>query len=159
MALLALGLAAKGFRVALITYPIHRPRSIRQPLPDLIKRASYGGDRPLIGKLAEMVNVWRALSRVDAGTYVFRSGGPRLLAAALFTRLHRRKLVFSAANDLDFDFDRADQPLRSLFRSPEWLRGVDLVVAQRQEHSLLAKRIGLAPLAPAELRRDCRGDA
>ena len=147
MALLALGLAAKGFRVALITYPIHRLRSIRQPLPDLIKRASYGGDRPLIGKLAEMVNVWRALSRVDAGAYIFRSGGPRLLAAALFTRLHRRKLVFSAANDLDFEFDRADQPLWSRLLARIWLRGVDLVVTQRREQLELAKRIGVAPLA------------
>lgn len=147
MALLALGLVTKGLRVGLITYPIHRPRSISQPLPDLTERPSYDGDRPLVGKLAEMVNVWRALSRADARTYIFRGGGPVMLAAALFTRLHRRKLIFSAANDLDFDFHRADQAPWSRFLSRIWFKAVDLVIVQRREQLDLARRIGVDPFA------------
>ena len=45
------------------------------------------------------------MAAADARTYVFRACSPALAAGALFARRHRRRLVFSSANDFDFTFD------------------------------------------------------
>lgn len=81
-----------------------------------------------------------------------------LAVLALFCRIRRRKLVFSAANDLDFDFDRPDRS-RVQLRLYEWaLPRADLIIAQRNEQLELAREAGYGPLAmirsssaPAEL--------
>jgi glycosyltransferase involved in cell wall biosynthesis len=105
------------------------------------------GDRPLIGRLSEAVEVWRAMRQADAAVYVFRGGRPSVLAAAAFAMLRRRKLVFSAANDLDFNFRRHDQPAWSRLLSRVWLKGVDVTVTQRRQQLELAEKAGITPLA------------
>jgi glycosyltransferase involved in cell wall biosynthesis len=147
MALLAMGLARNDLQVAIVVFPVHRQRPLSQPLPELVERTSYVGDRPLIGRLSEAVEVWRAMRQADAAVYVFRGGRPSVLAAAAFAMLRRRKLVFSAANDLDFNFRRHDQPAWSRLLSRVWLKGVDVTVTQRRQQLELAEKAGITPLA------------
>ncbi len=166
MALLALGLVAKGLRVGLITYPIHRPRSIKQPLPELTERASYAGDRRLVGKLAEMVNVWRALSRADARTYIFRGGAPVIarrgpVHSPASSEAH---LLGSKRSRLRFPSPRSG--VVESISSPEFgSRRSTWSSCSDESSSSLARRIGVEPFAlvpsfaePVEAEHD-GGDA
>jgi glycosyltransferase involved in cell wall biosynthesis len=49
--------------------------------------------------------VWRALSRADAATQVFRGANGALGVAAAWTRSHHRRLVFAGANNADFTLE------------------------------------------------------
>jgi glycosyltransferase involved in cell wall biosynthesis len=142
--LLARSLAAAGMRVALITFPVEGgPPPMTGSGPDLVERAAYAGDRRRTGKLAESIHIWRAMAAADASVYVFRGSGPQLLVGAAFGRLHRRKLVFSAANDLDFDLNRPDRGRFQLRSFRAALDRADLVVVQRQEQVDLARAAGV----------------
>ena len=160
MALLGEQLAANGIRVALITYPLRTERRAGQGGPDLIERPRYAGDRRLTGRLAESSHIWRPMSAADAEAYIFRGSGAQLLMGAVFCRLHRRRLIFSAANDLDFDFARPDRNRFQLAAYRAALRRADLVIVQREEQLELAQKAGVGPLAlipsfaePAEASR------
>jgi glycosyltransferase involved in cell wall biosynthesis len=146
MALLARGLTENGLRVAMMVWPSGEARSLPDPQPDLIDRAAYAGDRPRTGRVAEGVAIWRAMRAADADSYLFRGSGPQLQVAASFCRLHRRKLIFSAANDLDFDFERPDRQGWQLALYRWGLGRADLVVVQREEQLELARRAGVGPL-------------
>jgi glycosyltransferase involved in cell wall biosynthesis len=146
MALLARGLTEHGLRVGLIIWPHGPERSLPGPEPTLIERAAYVGDRRRTGPLAEALHIWRALAAADASAYLFRGSSPRLLAASVFCLRRRRKLIFSAANDLDFDFERPDRSRGQLALYRAALRRVDLIVAQRQEQLELARRAGFGPV-------------
>jgi glycosyltransferase involved in cell wall biosynthesis len=146
MALPARGLTENGLRVAMIVWPSGSARSLPDPQPDLIDRTSYAGDRPRTGRVTEAVAIWRAMRAADADAYLFRGSGPQLQVAASFCRLHRRKLVFSAANDLDFDFERPDRQGWQLNLYRWGLRRADLIVVQREEQLELAQRAGVGPL-------------
>ena len=141
MTLLAEGLVSRGIRVGLIVWPLGR-KSTPACGPALVERAPYAGDRRA-GKLAEAIHIWRALGAADAEVYVFRGSGPQLLVGAAYCTVHRRKLVFSAANDLDFDFGRPDRSRPNLLAYRAALRQVDRVVVQREEQLELAHRAGL----------------
>jgi glycosyltransferase involved in cell wall biosynthesis len=145
MTLLAEGLMERGIRVALIVRPL-RDRRGSSPGPELVERATYAGDRPVAGKLAEASHIWRALSAADARAYLFRGSGPQLMVGAAFCGVHRRKLVFSAANDLDFDFERPDRSRFSLAAYRTALRRVDRVIVQREQQLQLARGVGIGPL-------------
>ena len=86
------------------------------------------------------------MAAADARAYLFRGGGPPLAVAAAFCAVHRRRLIFSAANDLDFDFGRPDRSRWQLAAYRPALRSADIVVAQRAEQHELARAAGLAPL-------------
>ena len=146
MVLVARGLIANGIRVALIVFPVRGGRAPGGQGPDLIERAAYAGNRSRTGEIAESIHIWRAMRDADAAVYVFRGSGPQLFVAAVFCRLHRRKLIFSAANDLDFDFARPDRTRSNLAPYQAALRRVDLVIVQREEQLELARGRGLDPL-------------
>lgn len=145
MALLSRGLAREGLRTALIVWPIGQPAALLDPTPDLVERPAYTG-AGLADNAAEAVHIWRAMSASDAGAYVFRGGGPQLLVGAAFCRLRRRKLVFSAANDLQFDFSRPDRGRVHLTSYRAALRRADLIVAQSRQQAELAVAAGLGPI-------------
>ena len=143
MTLLATGLAELGRRVALIVYPgcTKAPPSGM----DLVERGFWAGYGPR-GKLGETREMWRAMKEADADVYVFRGTGAHLAVAAAFCLLHRRKFVFSAALDLDFDFDRPDRGRFQRAVGKPGLRRADLVVTQRRQQEELARRAGLDPV-------------
>lgn len=143
MAALAQGLAERGLRVGLIVWPLARPEGV-DPNLDFVERPRYAGGR--FGKLREAYRVWRGCAAADASVYIFRGGGPMLFIVAMFCRLRRRKLIFSAASDLDFEFDRPDRsgPQIAMYRKA--LPRVDLIVAQREQQLELARAAGYGPL-------------
>jgi glycosyltransferase involved in cell wall biosynthesis len=106
--LLARGLAARGFDVAHIVYPVKHPLPLEPPAPTLVERTPITwGVRPHPAR--EMVDVWRALTRAQARVVVVRGSGGYVVPAAAWCRAHRRSLVFAASNDLDFDLKRPDR--------------------------------------------------
>jgi len=86
-----------------------------------------------------ITGLWGALARANADAYYVSIAGPHVGIAALFTRLHRRRLVFRVACDADCD------PRRLLIHEARnrWLyafglRRADVVLAQtdQQAHAL-----------------------
>lgn len=146
MTLLAEGLAERGLRVAHIVYPVRRRRPAGARTPELVVRPPWAGHRAM-GQLAEARHIWRAMSDADAAVYVFRGGGPQLAVGAAFCDLHRRKLVFSAAIDLDFDFHRSDRTRAHLIPYRHAVRRSNLIVVQSREQVALAAAEELSPVA------------
>jgi glycosyltransferase involved in cell wall biosynthesis len=137
--LLAGSLARSGLRVAHIIYRRDLPTSSPLPSLELIKRKPWAGRRGLRGKLSEAFRVWRSLTDADARLYLFRGGGTHLIIGAAFCLLHRRGLVVSASNDLDFIFDRPDRSRwgQALYRAA--LRRSQCVVVQSSQQLELAR--------------------
>jgi glycosyltransferase involved in cell wall biosynthesis len=138
--LLAEALARSGLRVAHVIYEHDRPTVAPVPNLELVKRKLRVGRRSLWDRLSEVPLVWRSLSDADARLYLFRGGGPHLAVGAAFCFLHRRGLVVSASNDLDFIFDRPDRSRwgQALYRAA--LRRARVVVVQTVQQLELARR-------------------
>jgi glycosyltransferase involved in cell wall biosynthesis len=119
--------------------------SADSPEPDLVERPAYAGAGAR-AKVQEARYIWRAMRGADARAYIFRGGGPQLMIGDAFCRVHRRKLVFSAASDQDFDFNRPDRTRAHLIAYRAALRGADLIVVQRSEQGELARADGLDPI-------------
>jgi glycosyltransferase involved in cell wall biosynthesis len=112
--LIARGLTERGMRVAHIVYPVDVREDGDPHRPLVVQRSEHRSDGRRLGNLSEAGAIWRALERADARVYVARGSGGHLAPIAAFCRARRRKLVFSASNDLDFDFDRSDRGDRVL---------------------------------------------
>ena len=145
MSLLARGLNSQGLRTAIILWPIDRSLVKGEQEPDLVERPRYAGTGAR-AKLVEARHIFRAMTEADARAYVFRGGGPQLLIGRAFCLLRRRRLIFSAASDLDFDFDRPDRSRGNLIAYRAALRGADTIVVQRGEQADLARDAGLGPI-------------
>jgi glycosyltransferase involved in cell wall biosynthesis len=147
MTLLAQALSADGQRVAHI---IHAPRDavvLENPRLTLVHRAPYAGDRRAVGSSLEAIRIWQALTAADARVVIVRTGGPAVGLAALFCKSHGRQLIFSSANNSDFDLETAaERPHRQmLYRLG--VRLADAVVVQSED------QLGLARTAFPRLRR------
>ena len=145
MSLLARGLAGEGLVTAIIVWPAGPRPALTGTEPDLVERPGYSGTGAR-AKVQEARHIWRAMREADARAYIFRGGGPQLLVGDLFCRAHRRKLVFSAASDQDFDFNRPDRTRANLRAYRAALRGADLTVVQRRDQGELAREAGLSPI-------------
>lgn len=145
MSLLARGLAAEGLRTAIILWPVVGPHRDVGSGPDLVERPRYAGTGAK-AKALEARHIFRAMRDADAGAYIFRGGGPQLMVGWAFCRLYRRRLIFSAASDLDFDFSRPDRTRFSLIAYRAALRGADSIVVQRSQQADLARDDGLDPV-------------
>ena len=145
MSLLARGLTAEGLRTAIILWPVAGSPRTGSAEPDLIQRPLYAGAGAR-AKVLEARYIFRAMRNADAGAYVFRGGGPQLMVGMAFCRLYRRKLIFSAAIDLDFDFARPDRTRAHLIAYRAALRGADEIIVQRSQQADLARAAGLSPI-------------
>jgi glycosyltransferase involved in cell wall biosynthesis len=149
--LLARELVRRGLSVAHIVYPIEGPVPQVLPSLEIVERLAYGRRRGLMGRAREAIAIWQALSAADARAYVFRtglSGGTTaFLVGAAFCVLRRRRLVFSASNDLDFVFDRDDRARRTeaLYR-----------LALGRTHCIVVQTSHQLNLARAVVRRGVR---
>ena len=112
--------------------------------PALIERPPWPG----IGRLnvlREARAVWGGLRRADAAAYIVRGSGGHVIVAAAFCAAHRRPLVFSTSNDLDFDFERDD---RRPFVLRVYRRAISLarrMVVQTEQQRELARAGGFDP--------------
>jgi len=138
MTLLARALVERGYRVAHITFSPREPVSLSYPLT-LIHRAPYAGGRRVVGPLLEAAAVWRALRRANAAVVIVRTASPLVGVAALFCRLHRRRLIFSASNVSDFTMETmSGRRNRTLYRFG--VREAAAVVVQSSDQRSLALR-------------------
>lgn len=142
--LLARSLAERGQRVTHIVEPVQDP-----VVPDgvqLLQRPEVvPGSR--MSKALEPTQVWRAMHRADAATYVFRGANPVLGVAGLFCKLRRRRLVFAAANNSDFTLDIIGPSHRErMYRLG--LGNIDAIVVQSADQVELA-RAAFPDLPPA----------
>jgi glycosyltransferase involved in cell wall biosynthesis len=145
MSLLARGLSAEGLRTGIILWPVAGPPRTGPSEPDLVERPLYAGAGAR-AKVLEARYIFRAMRDADAGAYIFRGGGPQLMVGMAFCRLYRRKLIFSAASDLDFDFSRPDRTRAHLIAYRAALRGADEIIVQRSQQGDLARADGLSPI-------------
>src|SRR3954447_5082 len=145
MSLLARGLSAEGLRTGIILWPVAGPPRTGPSEPDLVERPRYAGAGAR-AKVLEARYIFRAMRDADAGAYIFRGGGPQLMVGMAFCRLYRRKLIFSAASDLDFDFSRPDRTRAHLIAYRAALRGADEIIVQRSQQGDLARADGLSPI-------------
>ncbi len=135
--LLARGLVERGLDVVHIIYPITEQFEAEPDTPSLIQRSEH---RDGLGGLGEVATIWRSLARADAEVYLVRGSGGHLVPAAAFCRVRGRKLVFSASNDLDFDFDRTDRSARVLRAYRRSAASADRLVVQTSQQRELAEQ-------------------
>jgi glycosyltransferase involved in cell wall biosynthesis len=139
MMLLARALASRGIGVAHIVYP---PSDVAQLPPGLtlVPREGDPGTRSLSGGVKEVARIWRSLGRANAEVTIVRRATPAVGIAALFSKLHRRKLVYSSASNFDFLPDRRGR-YRSVSRMLYRLgvRLADVVVVQTEDQAGLAR--------------------
>ena len=136
MTLLARALAEEGRRVAHVVYPPREPVELSYPVT-LVHRDPYAGEPPVIGGALEARAVWRALRRADASIVVLRTASPLVGIAAVFCKLHRRKLIFSSSNISDFTLEKmSSRANRGLYRLG--VRLADTVVVQSADQRALA---------------------
>ena len=138
MTLLARALAARDLGVAHIVLEPDDPVALPANLA-LVVREPYAGEQPLVGRLREAARIWRALRAADAGVTIVRAATPAVGVAALYCKVHRRRLIFSSANDSDFAPESSERSLtRRLYRLGARL--ADVIVVQSREQSTLARR-------------------
>ncbi len=139
MTLLAQSLARKGTRVAHIVFPPEDPVIPEGLSLELVSRGPHTGGPPVARHLLEALRIWRALRNADADIYIIRGSTPALGVAGLFCRVWRRRLVFSAANDVDFTLERLlDRRHRSgLYRFG--IRSATALVAQSEQQLAMAR--------------------
>jgi glycosyltransferase involved in cell wall biosynthesis len=138
MALLAGELARRAHSVALVVYEVPDPVPGIDPRLTLIGRSSHAGST-VVGNLRESARVLRSLVAANGRVVVVRTGTPVVGFIALYTRLRRRRLVFSSANNFDF------LPRTKPSRLQTWLyrfgvRRADAVVVQSLEQVELARK-------------------
>lgn len=132
--LLARGLAASGLRVAVVAFSLEGASLPAQvDGVDVIVRPPYRSKRRFVGKIAEAIGIWSALSGIRARSVVARAAGPHVGVVAVCARLMRRRFIYSSANVSDFDFailapKRRDRVLFGL-----GVRLADAVVVQTDE--------------------------
>jgi glycosyltransferase involved in cell wall biosynthesis len=158
--LLSRALAARGLRVCVVAHrtTVQVPRSFNgvdvawRPPP-------RWRDRPgLIGKLAEVVTIWRVIGALDAEVFVQRGTSMETGFVALAAKARRRRFVHSTANTIDFTWgDVADRKNALLYRLGTRL--ADAIVVQTPEQVDLCRKhfrrepVMIKSLAePAELR-------
>ena len=135
--LLARTLAARGLRIAHIVWPIEDPLPPEPGMPTVVQRPPFRGGRRAVGGAREALSIWQSLRVADASAYLFRTGRSRLIAGALFCQVHRRKLIYAGAHDLDFTFDGAPGTHGPPSRAA--LRRTDAIVTQTQQQLALAQ--------------------
>lgn len=143
--LLAKALAARAWRVAVLTYPTEAG------LPDEVDgiavipqlRAKRRGDRLTAAStyLAYLNPFRQGLARVSAGSFVQRSMGVETALVGLVAKLKRRQFVYSSSSVIDFaDRPALGSPTASrMFRMG--LRLADAIVVQTAEQARLCSAL------------------
>jgi glycosyltransferase involved in cell wall biosynthesis len=146
--LLSQALAERGLDVCLVVFDVPGadiPESFNGS--DVLVRPPYPTGAGLLGQLREAALVRRTLRRIDARTVVTRGAGSHVGVAGFWTKLSRRRFVYSSASLRDFRHpaDVARRRRRMLFRLGIAL--ADEIIVQTEEQARLCKkRFGRTPL-------------
>ena len=147
MALLATSLARRGVPVAHIVFPPSDPSVADADRLTLVSRGAYAGRNGMRSRLTEARRVWRGLAAADSDVYVVRGGSPALGIAALFRPLHRRRLVFSSANDSDFTLETLSGHRHRVALYRVGLESASAIVVQSEHQLGLAREVLRPPTA------------
>jgi glycosyltransferase involved in cell wall biosynthesis len=131
--MLAQGLVREGLRVAIIVFgEAHDvPREVHGVR--IVTRPPYRQKPRLINKLVEVFCVWRSLWQTPSCTVVYRTASLELGLVGIYAKLTRRRLVFSAANVVDFDATKVLGKGRDLVLYKLGVRLADSIVIQTEE--------------------------
>lgn len=136
---IARGLARRGVRVAIIAYGAGDELPSDVDGVQIVPRLPSRGNKRLVGKLIEAIRIWRALWGCPSRTVVFRCAGLELGLIGLYSRLAGRRLVFSTANVIDFDFERITPKRRDLLLFELGIRLAHAIVVQTEEQVELCR--------------------
>ena len=138
--LLAEGLVRNGFQVAHIVLPVREPDPGLDGSLMLVERELVTTKRGPLARSAQMSRIWSALAEADANVYVVRTALPAAGVIALFCRIHRRRLIYSASSNLDFTFElyAGRRPELEVYKLG--VRNSAAVVVQTSEQAELARR-------------------
>jgi glycosyltransferase involved in cell wall biosynthesis len=140
MSLLARTLSDRGHSVAHIVFPVADP-VVPNPRLRLVQRSAGAASRGIWRNVTETVQVWRSLRAADAASVVVRTASPVVGIAAVYCVLHRRRLIFSSANDSDLTIGEvfgARWHRRALYTMG--LRLSHALVVQSKQQETLAER-------------------
>jgi glycosyltransferase involved in cell wall biosynthesis len=140
MLLLARELSRRGLRVAMVVNAVGEREPGAAAGLTLVERGPRGSARGLRGTASECAQVRRALRDADGSVVVVAGGTPVLGFIAAYCRVRRRKLVFAAASDLDFEVGEPQKVRRrrGLYRAG--VRLSDAVVVLTGHQASLARR-------------------
>jgi glycosyltransferase involved in cell wall biosynthesis len=131
--LLAKALVRCGLRIAIISYGSRDELPRKVDGVTVIARPPYRKRRWPTGKFAETVQTWRALWRAPSQVIVKRGAGIDLGLIAVYARLARRRLVFSSANVVDFEYHKLMPKPLDLFIYKLGVRLANTIVVQTEE--------------------------
>jgi glycosyltransferase involved in cell wall biosynthesis len=138
--MLAKTLARRGLRVAIIAYGESAELPDRVEGVQIVPRPTYKlGRKRVVGKVLESFRIWQALWRVPSRTVIYRCASLELGLVALYTKCSRRRLIFSTANVVDFDFGRIARARRDVMLYHLGIRLADAVVVQTDEQVQLCE--------------------
>jgi glycosyltransferase involved in cell wall biosynthesis len=145
-ALLAKALMRQGFDVRLVVGDYGQPTEAVYDGVPTIRSFREGAGLPVVRFIyPRCTHLWGALSRADADVYYLSCAGMELGLAAMFCRMHSRRLVFRVASDSDCDPSR----LLVRFKRDKWLyeyglRHSDAVLVQSAlQQQLLMQHYGV----------------
>src|SRR5262249_8464716 len=103
----------------------------------IMSRPPSPANKRLVGRVIEGLRIWQVLWRCPSPTVVYRCAGPELGLIALYTRVVRRRLVFSTANVVDFEIEKLNDKRRDLLLYKLGVRLADAIVVQTEEQIAL----------------------
>lgn len=144
---IARGLQAAGYRVTVLTDDYGQPDQTTMDGVRFIKIRNKGYSIPVVRYFhPRLTGLWSAMRRADADIYYQRCAGANTFVAAMFSKTHGRRFVYSACHDLDLDRPRTREIFRKrggwrdlkLFRAG--LKMADAIVAQHPWQIELCRR-------------------
>jgi glycosyltransferase involved in cell wall biosynthesis len=145
--LLSRALAKRGLSVCLVVFDL--PGAVIPASShgvDILIRPPWLAGGRLTGRFREIVAMRAALRRVDAKVVVTRTAGANVGLVGLWTKLSRRRFVYSSASLIDFAYESLLAKLRDrlLFRLGVAL--ADMIIVQTEEQvRLCERRFGKTP--------------
>lgn len=130
---LAKALARRGVRIAIVVFATGSEMPTQVDGVRITARPPQETGRGIVGKVIEIMRIWRALRSVPSRTIVHMGGGLELGVIAAYARLACRRLVFASASVGDFEDGKTEpNPFYNLVYG-FGARLADAVVVQTEE--------------------------
>jgi glycosyltransferase involved in cell wall biosynthesis len=137
--LLAKALVKRGVFAAIVVYGSgNLPTDVEGV--SILRRPPYRHRGTLMTKVFETFAIWKALWRAPSPTIVYRGVGLELGLIAVYAKIARRRVVFSTANIVDFDWPTLLRKRRDATLYELGVRLANGIVVQTEEQVALCER-------------------